>query len=82
MDNKINMAERITRVETEVKAIKERNSDEHTALGKLVTDMSNKMDRWMETAPSKFASKRTETVMYLVIGSIITGFIAKIMDII
>ncbi len=76
------MAERIAKVEVEVSNMKERNSDEHAALGKLITDMTDKMDKWIDSAPTKFASKRTETVMYLVIGSIITGFIAKVMDII
>ena len=78
----MNMAERIAKVEVEVSNMKERNSDEHAALGKLITDMTDKMDKWIDSAPTKFASKRTETVMYLVIGSIITGFIAKVMDII
>ncbi len=76
------MAERIAKVEVEVSNMKERNSDEHAALGKLITDMTDKMDKWIDSAPTRFASKRTETIMYLVIGSIITGFIAKVMNII
>ena len=78
----MNMAERIAKVETEVSNLKDkteqaekRNTNEHNELKVMIKD-------FIDSAPSKFASKNVEKVLYTIIGVIITGFLGKVMEII
>lgn len=69
------MAERITAVEVEVSNMKETNTREHA-------EMKNMIKCFIDSAPSKFASKNVEKVLYTGIGVVVAGFLGKIMDII
>lgn len=69
------MGERMARVENEVKNLKEQNTVDHRELKVMLQD-------FLESAPSLFASKLTEKIVYtlcaVILVAVITALVALV----
>lgn len=65
-------AERLAKVETELKDMKERNSDEHKKI-------EEKLDKFIESADSRYANKITERIVNGLVALILVGIATGIL---
>ena len=67
----MNNGERIMKVETEVKNLKDRNSDEHEEIKDMIKS-------FIKSADKRYASKWTEKLSYSIIITFATAVVTKI----
>ena len=84
----INNDRRIMSIEQnklEIAVIKEsmkQNREDHDDIKKCITGLEAKMDKFIDSAPQKFASKRTEQLFYTLLGGLALYVGYKIVDLI
>ena len=79
LDKKVQiMAIESTKVKTDLKNFKEMNSKEHDGLIKSFDKMAKSLEDFIENSPNKFASKKTEWLVY----TLTIGFIVSVMGLI
>ena len=82
----MDMAERVARVETEVKNIKETNTREHSELKDIISGLVSKFDSHImgldDRYDKRYASKGTEKVMKAVGLSVVMTIVGAILTLI
>ena len=69
------ISEKVVKIETIVETMKEQNDKDHARLAGIVED-------FIKGAPTKFASKLTEKIVYTMAGTILTAVLVALISLI